>query len=373
MSSGPAGPGPGIEHTELAPGVSIPRILNGAWQLAAGHRPGEARGADDTVRGLLRRAEAGLTTFDCADIYTGVEELLGVTVRIWTDEGADEGPDAEPLRVHTKCVPDLAALPGLTRKDVERIVDRSLRRLGAERLDLVQLHWWDYAIPGFVEAAGWLDDLRRAGKIRHLGATNFDADRLAPILDAGVPMVSHQVQYSLLDRRPAGAMVPLARNRGLGLLCYGALAGGFLSERWLGAPEPEGPATALPNRSLTKYKLILEEFGPWELFQELLRVLARIGAKHGVTLSTVALRWVLDRPGVAAVIVGVPGSGSGPRSPARRLAETLRTFGLRLDADDRTAIDRVLDKARGPEGPVYGLERIRGGRHAAIMRYDLNG
>ncbi len=364
MSARSAGSHPRIERLELTPGISVPRILNGAWQLAAGHRSGGDRESNDAVRGLLRRAEAGLTTFDCADIYTGVEELLGAALRVWSDER----PGAEPLRVHTKCVPDLAALPGLARADVERIVDRSRRRLGVERLDLVQLHWWDYRVPGFVEAAGWLDDLRRTGKIRHLGATNFDAPRLAEILDAGIQMVSHQIQYSLIDRRPESEMVPMARERGLGLLCYGALAGGFLSDRWLGAPEPEGPATALPNRSLTKYKLILEEFGPWELFQELLRVLARIGAKHGVSLSTVALRWLLDRPGVAGVIVGVPGS----RPADRRLADTIRTFELRLDGDDRAAIDRVLDKARGPRGPVYGLERIPGGRHAAIMRYDLN-
>jgi aryl-alcohol dehydrogenase-like predicted oxidoreductase len=336
-------------------------VINGAWQLSAGHRRGGGPDrTDGAVSDLLELARAGLTAFDGADIYTGVEELLGAARRRWRG--------AEPLRVHTKLVPDLAVLPHLSRELVERSVDRSLRRLGVDRLDLVQLHWWDYRIPGTVETAGWLDALRREGKIRHLGATNFDAPRLAAILDSGVELVSHQVQYSLLDRRPEGAMADLARTRNVGLLCYGTLAGGFLSERWLGRPEPREPAAELPNRSLTKYKLILDELGPWELFQELLRVLARIGEKHGVSLSAVALRWVLDRPGVAAVILGVPRA----ERLRERLADTLRVFDLRLDERDRAAVDRVLAESRGPGGPVYGLERVPGGRHAAIMRYDLS-
>lgn len=355
-----------VPRVELAPGYAVARVIHGAWQLSAGHRgtAGGSRAADReaAIDGLLRLAEAGFTTFDCADIYTGVEELLGEVIRRWRRRAGDVA--APELQVHTKLVPDRSALPGLTRDSVEGIVDRSLARLGVERLDLVQLHWWDYQVPGYVEAAGWLHDLVRAGKVRHLGATNFDAARLAEVLDAGVPVVSHQVQYSLLDRRPAGAMADLARQRGLGLLCYGTLAGGFLSERWRGAAEPEVPATELPNRSLTKYRLILEEWGSWELFQELLETLAAVGERHGASLSTVALRWVLDRPGVAAVIVGATG--------ARHLAATRRALELELDGADRARLDAVLQDANGPRGEVYGLERLPGGRHAAIMRYDLN-
>lgn len=370
-SAGPASePGHApVERVELAPGYSIARVINGAWQLAAGHRqtaPDRAAAVD----GLLRRAEAGLTTFDCADIYTGVEELLGDVLRAWRRRGGD-GPPPE-LQVHTKLVPDRAALPYLQRRDVERIVERSLRRLGIERLDLVQLHWWDYAVPGWLEAAGWLSDLRRAGKIRHLGATNFDTPHLAALLDAGIPLVSHQVQYSVVDRRPENGLAEAARARGVALLCYGTLAGGFLSRRWLGAPEPAVRPDELANRSLTKYKLILEEMAgatgddgsSWALFQELLATLDRIGARHGADPATVALRWVLDRPGVAGAIVGATG--------ARHLAETLRVFDLALDGDDRVAIDRVIGHAAGPAGDTYALERLPGGRHAAIMRYDLN-
>lgn len=353
-----------VPRVELAPGYSVPRVIHGAWQLSAGHRAGSGVPEDrkEAVAALLRLAEAGFDTFDCADIYTGVEELLGEVLAAWRRRGGDRA--APDLRVHTKLVPDLDALPGLHRGYVERVVDRSLRRLGVERLDLVQLHWWDYAVPGWVEAAGWLDDLRRAGKVRCVGATNFDAARLAEILDAGVPVVSDQVQHSVIDRRPEGALAGLAARRGVALLGYGALAGGFLSARWLGAPEPEGPATALPNRSLTKYRLILDEFGPWSLFQELLEVLAEIGRHHGASLATVALRAALDRPGAAAALLGA--------ASARHLGDTLRAFDIALDDSDRAALEAVLDKARGPAGPVYALERDPTGPHAAVMRYDLN-
>lgn len=358
---------PAVPRVELAPGYSVARVIHGGWQLSAGHRTGTAGGAEGRYReaaldALLRLAEAGFTTFDCADIYTGVEELLGELLRRWRQ--LSRGAAAPDLEIHTKLVPDRAALPGLTRGYVEGVVERSLARLGVERLDLVQLHWWDYEVPGYVEAAAWLHDLARAGKIRHLGATNFDAAHLAEILDAGIPLVSHQVQYSLLDRRPAGAMAELAAARGLGLLCYGTLAGGFLSERWLGAPEPGVPATELPNRSLTKYRLILEEWGSWDLFQELLRALAAIGKRHRASLSAVALRWVLDRPGVACAILGTSG--------ARHLEATRRAFELALDDEDHARLEAVLRRAGGPRGEVYGLERAPGGRHAAVMRYDLN-
>ncbi len=92
--------------------------------------------------------------------------------------------------------------------------------------------------PRWLEALVWLDDLRRAGKVRHLGGTNFDTPHLREILAAGLPVVSMQVQYSLLDRRPENGFAALCQAHGVALLCYGTVAGGFLSDRWLGAPEP---------------------------------------------------------------------------------------------------------------------------------------
>jgi uncharacterized repeat protein (TIGR04076 family) len=342
-----------VPQVPLAPGYQISSVLKGGWQLAGGH------GAVVTEAALTDMAafvEAGVTTFDCADIYTGVESLIGAFLAQRRASGSLTG-----VQVHTKCVPDLDALPTLTRTDVEALVDRSLRRLGVERLDLVQLHWWDDRIPGAVQAAQWLHDCQRTGKIRHVGLTNFDTAHVQAMVSAGVPIVSHQVQYSVLDRRAAGTMTDTCARQGIGLLCYGAVAGGFLSERWLGRLEPQGD---LENRSLVKYKLIIDEFGGWALFQRLLEVLAAIARKHEASLSAVAIRWVLDQPAVSGVIVGA--------RHARHLPDTLQALRLRLDAEDRAAIAAVHESAHGPNGDVYGLERIPAGRHAAIMRYNLN-
>lgn len=345
-----------VDRLELAPGYTVSRLLKGGWQLAGGHGPVDRRAALDDMR---RFVDAGITTFDCADIYTGVEALIGEFL------GAlrrDRGPAAAAgVQVHTKYVPDRDSLATLTKRDVERIVDRSLARLGVERIDLVQFHWWNYDVAGYVEGARWLADLQRAGKIRLIGVTNFDTPRLAEILDAGVPVVSHQLQYSPIDRRPERQMTELARRRGVRFLCYGALAGGFLSDRYLGAPAPAEP---LENRSLTKYRLVIDEFGGWALFQALLRVLRRIADRHGVTVGTVALRWTLDRPLVGGVIVGA--------RDASHLDDTLAASTLALTDDDRAEIDGVLARASGPAGDTYTLERDTAGRHAAIMKYNLN-
>jgi aryl-alcohol dehydrogenase-like predicted oxidoreductase len=341
-----------VETTDLAPGYAVSRLIRGGWQLAGGHGDIARDRAIADMRAFL---DAGVSTFDCADIYTGVEEMIG-------EFRATLPPsDRARLKVHTKFVPDLSALATLTFADVERIIDRSLLRLRAETLDLVQFHWWDYAIPGLVEAASHLGTLRQRGKIRNVGGTNFDTPRTRAMMDAGVPLVSMQVQYSLLDRRVAGAMSGLASDTGLRFLCYGTVAGGFLSARWLGQPEPAEP---LANRSLTKYRLVIEEFGGWDAFQGLLRLLDGIARKHGVSLTAVATRWVLDQPHVAGAIIGA--------RYAEHLPDNLATFRFTLDAADRAAIAALLAQHPGPQGDFYTLERDRTGAHGRIMKYELN-
>jgi aryl-alcohol dehydrogenase-like predicted oxidoreductase len=347
---------PTIPRVALAPGYTISRVLKGGWQLAGGHGVVDAETALDDMD---RFVAAGITTFDCADIYTGVETLVG---RYLARRRARHGDAAlDSVQVHTKYVPDLDTLASLTRGDVAHAIDRSLERLGVERLDLVQFHWWDYGCDRMVETAGWLTELRRAGKIRHLGLTNFNTSHVQAIAAAGVPIVSHQVQYSLLDRRPAATMADACARADIGLLCYGALAGGFLSQRYLGVPPPTPP---LENRSLVKYRLIVDEFGGWDLFQELLRAVDAVARRHDVGIGAVAIRWVLDRPQVGGVIVGARHS--------RHLEDIRAASTLALTEDDRATIAAVQARSRGPTGDVYALERQPGGRHAAIMRYTLN-
>ena len=341
-----------VPTVALAPGYHIPRIIRGGWQLSGDH------GAVDRERALADMATfvaAGLNTMDCADIYTGVEDMYG-------EFNARRAAQGLPrLQVHTKFVPDYGDLARVDVAYVRRIVTRSLQRLRVERLDLVQFHWWDYGVPGMLDAALALDALRREGLIAHIGATNFDTPHTMAMLDAGVPLVSMQVQYSLLDRRPREALAGLCARSGMHLLCYGTLAGGFFSERWLGQDEP---LHGITNRSLIKYKLVIDEFGGWAAFQTLLGVLKTIGDRHGVSIATVATRWVLEQPAVAAAIVGA--------RYADHIDGTLAVFGLRLDAADHASIDAVLAAHAGPIGDTYALERDKAGLHGRIMKYDLN-
>jgi len=340
-----------IPRIELAPGLSISRLIKGGWHLAGDHGAVEPAQA---LRDMAAFVDAGITTFDCADIYTGVEELIGRFRREYPGHAAQ-------LRVHTKLVPDLDQLPTVDGGYVERIVDRSLLRLGVERLDLVQFHWWDCTVPRYVEVALELEKLRRAGKIDRIGLTNFDTGQLVEFLDAGVPVLTHQLQYSLLDDRPERGAVDLCRARGIGLLAYGTVAGGFLSERWLGR---DAPAEPLVNRSLVKYRLMIDEFGGWPLFQDLLGALRRIAGRHQCDIATVATQAVLDRPGVAAAIVGATSTA--------HLGAHARLGGFVLDAEDLAGIDAVTRRRQGPPGDVYALERDRDGPHGRIMKYTLN-
>ncbi len=346
-----------METRELAPGYSISRVIRGGWQLAGGHGPVDRTAA---IAGFDLWYESGIVAVDCADIYTGVEELIG---EFRAATLARRGKDAlSRLKIHTKFVPDLSVLPTIDRTYVRGIIERSLKRLRTERLDLVQFHWWDYGIPGCVETAQWLDELRREGKIDLLGGTNFDSAHLQAMVSAGVPVKTMQVQYSVLDNRPAAAMAALCERLGVSLLCYGSVAGGFLSEKWLGKPEPE--LTGLENRSLVKYKLIIDDFGGWKSYQALLSALDAVAKRNGVSLSTIASRYVLEQTSVAAVIVGA-------RSPDH-LKENLAIGSVRLGAADLAEIDKALAGRKGPLGDVYTLERDRSSPHGAIMKYDLN-
>ena len=345
-----------MQRISIAPDYEISRVIRGGWQLAGGHG---AIDADSAVEDMMAFADAGITTFDCADIYTGVEELIG---RFRLAYGNRRGAEAlSKIRVHTKFVPDLAVLPKISKAYVERVIDTSRQRLNLDCLDLVQFHWWAYDIPGWLETAGWLKELHQAGKIGKISGTNFDTDHIEAIIGADVPFTSLQLQYSLLDRRPEKRMVQLAAAKNFALLCYGTVAGGFLGDRWLGQPEPEHP---LENRSLTKYKLIIDDFGGWDLFQALLSTLRNIADRHQVDIATVASAAMLTRPGVAAVIVGARNRD--------HLPSNLAIANIKLTDEDHAEIEAVLSQANPLDGDVYTLERDREGPHGSIMKYNLN-
>ncbi|WP_420407327.1 aldo/keto reductase [Hoeflea sp.] len=345
-----------MQTVELAPGHRITRVIKGGWQLAGGHG---AVDRDAGIKDMIAFADAGITTFDCADIYTGVEAMIGDFRAEYKRVRGAEALSA--VKVHTKFVPDLGNLATLTREDVAKAIETSLERLRMERLDLVQFHWWDYEIDRQVEVAGWLADLRQQGKIANIGGTNFDTAQMQRILDAGVPLVSMQVQYSLIDDRPQRALAAAAEKAGVQLLCYGSVGGGLFSERMLGMPEPQPP---FENRSINKYKLIVDEFGGWALFQDLLEVLDAIAKARGTDIASVASRAVLERPSVAAVIIGARNRN--------HLERNLAIPGIALSSEDFDRINSVLARANPVPGDVYTLERDRNGRHGSVMKYNLN-
>jgi aryl-alcohol dehydrogenase-like predicted oxidoreductase len=225
----------------------------------------------------------------------------------------------------------------MTRRVVDEAIGISLSRMGVERLDLLQFHWWDYNNGNYLDALKHLADLQHEGKIRHVGLTNFDTERLAVIADQ-VRIVSNQIQYSLIDRRAEVRMASFCRERAITLLAYGTLLGGLLSEKYLGRPEPRRPE--LNTASLQKYKNMIDAWGGWTLFQELLAVLKQTADKHRVSIANVGVRYILDRPAVAGVIVGAR------LGVAQHIAENTRVFGFALDAGDVAMIEAILAKSR---------------------------
>ncbi len=338
------------DRVELADGYSISAIINGCWQLTPDHGAGPESHAH-ALRIFAELVDGGFTTFDCADIYAGTERLL--------DRFRRSLSNPESIQIHTKYVPDRSSLGDLKAGDVDSAVERSLTRLGVERLDLLQFHWWSYEVPGLDLVTQRLISAQQAGKIRLLGATNFDTQRVQHMIDQGVPIVSLQTQYSLLDRRPEAIMTGFAARSGIRLLSYGTLAGGFLSDRYLDAAPPSEM-----NRSLQKYRLIIDEAGGWASFQALLSVLREIADKHRTSIAAVAARWVLDQPAVAAIIVGI--------GRASRADKNAALAGVGLDDEDRRKIRRQLESLPVPGGDMYELERDRDGPHARIIKTDLH-
>jgi aryl-alcohol dehydrogenase-like predicted oxidoreductase len=158
------------------------------------------------------------------------------------------------------------------------------------------------------------------------------------VKDAGLKeIVSNQVQYSIIDRRPEIKMSRFCRDNNISLLAYGTICGGLMSERYLGKSEPS--TYELDTASLRKYKRMIDAWGGWKLFQDLLSTMHQIAEKHSVSIANIATRYILDRPAVAGVIIGVRLGVSDHR------ADNSRVFNFRLDKDDSNSIEEVSEKS----------------------------
>jgi aryl-alcohol dehydrogenase-like predicted oxidoreductase/enamine deaminase RidA (YjgF/YER057c/UK114 family) len=305
-------------HT-LAPGLEISRVLTGLWQLADMERDGRVFDRDAAAHAMTEYVEHGLTTFDMADHYGSAEEVAGIFRQ-------QVRPDAA-VQCLTKWVPE----PGpVSAEDVRTAVDRACTRLRTDRIDVLQFHAWTFADPRWLDALWHLEAERDAGRIGAIGLTNVDTAHLRVAIASGIRIASNQVSGSLLDTRFTTKLAPYALAHGVGLLCYGTLLGGLLSERWLGAPEPDWDT--LTTWSQMKYGRFIRAAGGWALFQGVLRAAHAVAVKHGVSIAAVASKWVLDQPGVAGVIIGARLGQSA------HVADTVRLFSFTLDEADRRTI-----------------------------------
>jgi len=340
-----------MKKRSLVAGYEISPVIKGGWQLSSGHSLDRKIEDEQAISDTVAFIEAGISTLDFGDIYTGVEELIGKAVKRLATR--------DLVQLHTKYVPNENFLHDFDRTDVRTIVERSLTRLGVETVDLVQFHWWKYEAQNYLVAMEELFKLKAEGKIRHVGITNFDLPHVKEFVSAGFKPASIQLQYSILDRRPEAGLTEYCAANDIGLLCYGTVAGGFLSEKFLNMPEPKQVET----RSNVKYQLIIEEFGGWALFQELLQALKSIADKYSTDIATIASAYMLGRPAVKGVIVGARNIS--------HLQSNLRIPEIVLTADDLAALQAVLSQSTGPTGEVYYLERYTD-KHRNIMHTNNN-
>jgi aryl-alcohol dehydrogenase-like predicted oxidoreductase len=317
------------KYYELAPNLTICRILNGMWQVAGGHGYIDHELA---IADMLRYHDAGFTTWDLADIYGPAEDFIGqFRRRLLKQKGKEELARVQSL---TKWVPQ----PGkVTRSFVNENIDRSLRRMSVSSLDLLQFHWWDYNNPYYMDALRYLSDLRDEGLIKHIGLTNFDTERMQIMIDSGLRIVSNQVQYSIMDRRPEVKMIPFCLEHNTSLLAYGSICGGLISERYLGTVEPS--TAELNTASLRKYKQMIDAWGGWDLFQKLLLTLKSIAQKYDVSIANVATNYILAKAAVAGVIIGDRLGIVDHRN------DNTQVFNFDLDKSDCYAIDAVCTNA----------------------------
>ena len=319
-----------IKQKEIAPDLKICRILNGLWQVSGSHGyidPSKA------IKDMLDYHNSGFTTWDLADIYGPAELFVGKFRKTLEKlKGKEELKNSQAL---TKFVPN----PGTMSKNiVAHHINNSLERMATNCLDLVQFHWWDYNDSNYIDALSHLSDLRNEGKIKHVGLTNFDTEQLTKINTLGINVISNQVQYSILDSRPEKKMIPFCQKNNISILSYGTLLGGFLSDAFLGKPEPYHGS--LSTASLQKYYNMINAWGGWELFQELLQVLSKISKKHNCSIANIATSFVLAKPGVAGVIIGTRLGISEHRD------DNSKVFEINLDSEDNSLIKSITKKSQ---------------------------
>ncbi len=306
-------------------GLKISEIAYGNW-LTHGSQVEE-----DAAHACVRAAlDAGITTFDTADVYAGTraEEVLGRALK---------GQRREGLEIFTKVYwPTGPGVNdrGLSRKHIMESAHASLRRLGTDYVDLYQAHRFDYETP-LEETMRAFDDLVRQGKVLYVGVSEWRAEEIERALKIADEMgfdriVSNQPQYSMLWRVIEEEVVPLCEREGIGQLVWSPIAQGVLTGKYKpGEPPPEGTRATDDKGGADMIKRFLDD-------DLLTRVqnLRPIADDLGLSMAQLAIAWTLQNPNVSAALVGA--------SRPEQVADNVKAAGVKLEEDVMKKIDDVL-------------------------------
>jgi len=322
--------------TKLSDSLTISKVLIGLWQVADLERNNQKLDPLVAAKALHSYYEQGFTSFDMADHYGSAEEISGVFKKTY---------GLKDIQLLTKWVPSPGAI---SPSQIQEAVKSSIKKLQVEQIQLLQFHAWNYADPSWLDCLFGLQKLKEEGLIANIGLTNFDEAHLNMVIQSGIPVVSNQICYSLLDQRAAHKMTTTCLANNIKILAFGTVAGGFFSEKWLHQPEPA------INEALTwsqmKYKRYIDAAGGWDWYQTLLASLDKIAKKHQVSIATIASTYIKDLPTVGGVIVGARLGASA------HIDENKKILTLTLLETEREAIKNILaqgNKIPGDCGDEY--------------------
>lgn len=273
----------------------------------------------------------GMNQFDTADIYGRSERILGELLA------------KRDCKIYTKAI-FWGGSP--TASQVRHKIENSLRNLRRDTLDGLFVHWHDPTID-FSKCFETLQELVAEGIIQQLGVTNFNTPMLKEALKLA-PIHLHQVQYSLIDRRVETTMQALCLQHQIGLYTYGAIAGGFLSAKFLNASSLKHAANHARG---FYYNSMIQAHGGWPVVRELLNVLQNIAEKHQKTIPQVALNWVQQQQGVVGILCGFTRNWHYIQENAKALNWTLPP----ADVERLTLLSQELFDQ---PGDIYSYERI---------------
>ena len=313
--------------------INIPPVIIGLWQIADIERKNATFNPASVVENMEAYLDAGLNFFDMADHYGSAEIIAGLLYKKRKEEGK-----SLPV-LATKWVPK----PGHNSKNmVKDAVTLALNRLQVDQLDLLQFHAWDYTDPSWIETLFYLDELRKEGYINALGVTNMDTVHLKMAIDSNIPIVSNQISHSLFDQRAVHKMIPYCLENQIRVLCYGTVAGGFFSNKWLGKVEPS--IEELPTWSLMKYKRFQEEVCDWKQFQELLQQLDAISKKLDLSIAQLASLYIKEEFQCNSVIIGAR------LGELEHITENKQVSNMSLDEESKGAIAALINEFKSVNG-----------------------